>query len=128
MKNIGSRTGKILQNSCGGKLFSVLFLIGVAPFFAQENNPLKEIMRSEAPKIKQIAKQLDQHQVQLLYVAVNSENPQQPKFKEYRFQQEDSLYFYPASTVKLPIAVLAMEKLNQLNAQGISITRDTPFI
>ena len=127
MKNIGSRTGKILQNSCGGKLFSVLFFIGVAPFFAQENNPLKEIMRSEAPKIKQIAKQLDQHQVQLLYVAVNSENPQQPKFKEYRFQQEDSLYFYPASTVKLPIAVLAMEKLNQLNAQGISITRDTPF-
>ena len=127
MKNIGSRTGSILQNSCRGRLFSLLFFFGVVPFFAQENNPLSEIMRSEAPKIKQIAKQLKQHQVQLLYVAINSENPQQPKYKEYRFQQEDSLYFYPASTVKLPIAVLAMEKLNQLNTQGISITQDTPF-
>ena len=107
-------------------IFNIVFLRRRS-FFAQENNPLSEIMRSEAPKIKQIAKQLKQHQVQLLYVAINSENPQQPKYKEYRFQQEDSLYFYPASTVKLPIAVLAMEKLNQLNTQGISITKTPPF-
>ena len=51
----------------------------------------------------------------------------QPKFTAHRFQQEDSLYFYPASTVKLPIAGLAMEKLNQLNTQGIAIRQNTPF-
>ena len=83
-------------------IFNIVFLRRRS-FFRTRKQPAKEIMRSEAPKIKQIAKQLNQHQVQLLYVAINSENPQQPKYKEYRFQQEDSLYFYPASTVKLPL-------------------------
>ncbi|MBT8264283.1 MAG: class A beta-lactamase-related serine hydrolase, partial [Muriicola sp.] len=33
-------------------------------------------------------------------------------FRDYDFQVDDSTYFYPASTVKFPIAVLALEKLN----------------
>lgn len=35
------------------------------------------------------------------------------RFKDYSFQVDDSTYFYPASSVKFPIAVLALEKMNK---------------
>ena len=33
-------------------------------------------------------------------------------FSEYEYNIDEKKYFYPASTVKLPIALLALEKLN----------------
>ena len=37
-------------------------------------------------------------------------------FTDYNFQVKDSNYFYPASTVKILTAVLALEKLNQMDS------------
>ena len=48
-------------------------------------------------------------------------------FKESTYQLDEDLYFYPASTAKLPIAILALQKLNSLKAKGIPISGDTPF-
>jgi len=39
---------------------------------------------------------------------------------------DSTKYFYPASTVKLPIALLALEKLNQLNIKGLD--KFTPML
>lgn len=60
-------------------------------------------MALDLPKIKAVRENLKDHQVQLLLIKIEEKN-QSLAFKNYRFQQEDSTYFYPASTVKLPIA------------------------
>ena len=41
----------------------------------------------------------------------------------YKFNVDNEDYFYPASTVKLPIALVAIEKVNESKY----ITLDTPF-
>ena len=120
------RTPSILQNLPQRAIFLLLLFLANTFLHAQEN-PLDKIMQSQASKIKTVADQLDQHQVQVLYLSVNRDEKNQPSFTAHRFQQEDSLYFYPASTVKLPIAVLALQKIKQLNAQGIAIRQNTPF-
>ena len=43
-----------------------------------------------------------------------------PSFKTFGFDVNASNYFYPASTVKLPACILALEKLNNLNIKGLA--------
>jgi len=45
-------------------------------------------------------------------------------FIEYEYNIDTNRYFYPASTVKLPIALFALEKLNENKI----LTIDTPFM
>ena len=45
-------------------------------------------------------------------------------FNEYEYNVDSNQYFYPASTVKLPIALFALEKLNEHKYLSI----DTPFM
>ena len=42
-----------------------------------------------------------------------------PEFTDHYFNVNDSSYFYPASTVKLPVAILALQKLNELKITGL---------
>ena len=93
--------------------------------FCQEN-PLAEIMKLNLPIIKKVRTNLKAHQVQLKYIQINRDSDES-FFKEYYFQKNDSNYFYPASTVKLPIAILALQKINQLKKDGINIDMNTPF-
>lgn len=66
------------------------------------------------------------YEVQIIYTdIVRKEN--EIILKDYTFQLNDSNYFYPASTVKLPAAILSLEKLNYLRSQGIPINRETLF-
>ena len=50
-----------------------------------------------------------------------------PVFKEFSYQENPKRYFYPASTVKLPVAILALEKIRRLQRQGVEIFPDSPF-
>lgn len=54
------------------------------------------------------------HQVQIIYTQINRDAENRPSFTSYRFQVDDSLYFYPASTVKMPVAFLALQRINEL--------------
>lgn len=85
-------------------------------------NPLDHALASENSKIKQVTDNLDQYEVQIKFTQINRESDSLI-FKDYDFQVDDNTYFYPASTVKFPIALLAMEKLNQLDA----LHKDTRF-
>jgi len=85
-------------------------------------NPLDQALASENIKIKRVIDSLDQYEVQIKFTQINRDNDS-IIFKDYDFQVEDNNYFYPASTVKFPIAVLAMQKLNQLDA----LNKDTRF-
>lgn len=65
---------------------------------------------------------IEKHEVQILFSEV-IEKEDTIIFEDYDFQADDSLYFYPASTVKFPIALLALEKM----AKRTQINRNTAF-
>ena len=54
------------------------------------------------------------HDIQIVYTQINRDAQNRPSFKTYRYQVDKNRYFYPASTVKLPAVLLALETLNQL--------------
>jgi hypothetical protein len=64
-------------------------------------------------------------QLQLIYTQIDRDEDNQPAFTTYYLGVDSNLYFYPASTVKMPAAFLALEKLNELRIQGLDI--ETPM-
>ncbi len=64
--------------------------------------------------------------VQIIYTEVNRDGNNKPGFTDYFFNVDSSKYFYPASTVKLPTALLALQKLHGL--QNTGITKSTTMI
>ena len=64
----------------------------------------------------------DDHRLQILYTQIDRDAANRPAFRSFPYRLTDA-YFYPASTVKLPAAILALEKLNELARPGLN--RDT---
>jgi hypothetical protein len=90
-------------------------------------NPLEDILKSDLPKIKTITEHLAKHEVQILYTQIDRDENGIPAFKEYNFQLNKNNYFYPASTAKLPVAILALQRIKELQDEGSSITKESPF-
>ncbi len=74
-------------------------------------NPIEVALASESSKIQTVMDNLEAHEVQIALSVVDSSSDQ-IQFTDYEFQVNDSLYFYPASTVKFPVAVLSLEQLH----------------
>lgn len=73
---------------------------------------LERALASENPKIKRVMDSLAQYEVQVRYTKIDRQNGR-ILFTDFDFQVASDHYFYPASTVKFPIAVLALERLNE---------------
>jgi hypothetical protein len=59
-------------------------------------------------------------EVQIIYTQIDRDANNQPAFRSFYFNGDSSRYFYPASTVKLPLALLALEKINELQTPGLT--------
>ena len=59
--------------------------------------------------------------VQIIYTQVNRRANGAADLTPYYFNLNADKYFYPASTVKLPIVLLALQKMNALKSKGIDI-------
>ena len=55
------------------------------------------------------------HDVRVLYTEIIRNEDGSVHFTDYSYGVDDSKYFYPASTVKLPVLLLALEKLQTLD-------------
>jgi hypothetical protein len=58
--------------------------------------------------------------VQIIYTQVNRGRNSVAELTNYYFNVQGDKYFYPASTVKLPIVLLALQKLNELKDKNIN--------
>jgi hypothetical protein len=54
--------------------------------------------------------------VQIIYTQIDRNEQNQPQFTNYTFHLDSSKYFYAASLVKLPSAILALQKMNEINS------------
>ncbi len=95
------------------RVFVLLFLFIVVSCTTVEKTPLETALSSENEKIKGVMDNLEKYEVQILYTEIYNGIDNSINFRDYSFQVDDSAYFYPASTVKFPIAALALEKMNK---------------
>jgi hypothetical protein len=78
------------------------------------------LMRSNNSVVKTVISQPDTFRLQIIYTQINRDRNNSLSFKNYYFNFDNALYFNPASTVKLPLAALALEKLNRIGRRDIS--------
>src|SRR5262245_37987069 len=76
---------------------------------------LEQLIRQQAsPLLKDVLNQPDSFHYQLIYTKIDRDKNNQPHFTNYYFRVNRNEYFNPASMVKLPTALLALEKINTL--------------
>jgi hypothetical protein len=90
-------------------LFVIFFL---ACSEEKKLSPLDAVLKSEKPAIKNVMDNLKAHEVQIIYTKIDKNSDGKTILTDYSFQVDATNYFYPASTVKLPAAVLALEYID----------------
>jgi hypothetical protein len=104
--------------------FFVLFVLGA--FIGRSQSIIKEdkdfllhLMGQNKKDFKYILDHRKALEIQIIYTRIDRDTNNRPVFKSFYFNVDSSHYFYPASTVKLPLVLLALEKLNELKADGL---------
>ena len=72
--------------------------------------------------LSEILKNKDEYEIQIAYTEITRDKYDEPVFRDFELQVDEEKYFYPASTIKLPIVVLTLDKINELRSTGIDIT------
>ncbi len=101
--------------------FSAFLLVNCTESTVAEN-PLESALASENKNIKRVMDSVAYYEVQIRFTQIDRRNDS-VLFTDYDFQVDKDNYFYPASTVKFPAAVLALEKLNAID----TLDRNTRF-
>ena len=91
----------------------------VNDFNDKADNFVINLMKQNSPLFDSVLGNIDQNRVQIIYTQIDRKKNGKPKFTDHYFKVDDSTYFYPASTVKLPVAILALQKLNELKIAGL---------
>ncbi|HEU4471780.1 MAG TPA: serine hydrolase [Flavisolibacter sp.] len=60
-----------------------------------------------------------QWNISIIYTQVDRKGGNEPVLTHYRYNIDPARYFYPASTVKMPAALLSLQKLNELGIEGL---------
>ncbi len=78
------------------------------------------LKENKDPLIKKILDAPNEYRLQIVYTQINRDKNNKPHFKNYFYNYDPNLYYNPASVVKLPLAALALEKLNKINQPGVN--------
>ena len=58
--------------------------------------------------------------LQVIYTRIDRNKKNKVSFTDHYLEADADKYFYPASTVKLPVAILALQRLNELHISGLN--------
>ena len=102
--------------------FTLLLLLSSITCFAQQPDTvfLKRLLQDHPELFSGILNHPTQNEIQILYTQINRDKNNIPHFKSYSYHLNAKHYFYPASTVKLPTAIFALEKLKELHVEGLT--------
>ncbi|WP_255462895.1 class A beta-lactamase-related serine hydrolase [Flavobacterium sp. GP15] len=103
------------------KYISYVFILLVSSC-STKKNALQIALASENPKIKTVMNNPEPHEIQIIYTEILRDKEGKVSFKDFSYNLNSKNYFYPASTVKFPIAVLALEKLNTIPNTDLNTT------
>lgn len=92
-----------------GLLFLPLVLVA-----QNQKNVLEKILVLEYDKLKTYIEN-PSYNVQIVYSQINRDSNNYPSVSTYKYKVNTHNYIYPASTVKLPLILLSLEKVNTIN-------------
>ncbi|HLK96438.1 MAG TPA: serine hydrolase [Hymenobacter sp.] len=75
---------------------------------------------NQHPIFQEVIRHPARYRLQIIYTQINRDKANVPTFTNYYFRVDSTEYFNPASTVKLPLALLSLEKLNRLNKPQVN--------
>lgn len=117
---------KTVNSSMPMRVISFILIITclhttLLPAQARTDSLLEQLIRQQAsPALQHILQYPDSFRYQLIYTQIDRDKKNRPHFRHYYFHVDPAQYFNPASMVKMPIAFLALEKLNQLHKPGLN--------
>ncbi|MBZ9613905.1 serine hydrolase [Rheinheimera maricola] len=82
--------------------------------------PLLSGVTQQYPLLQQVLANPEPHRLQIIYTQIDRDADNKPTLIYYQYGLDNERYFYPASTVKLPIALLALEWLAEQNIAGLN--------
>ncbi len=104
-------------------LLCCVLLARMVTLHAQPNTDswLEQLFRAHAsPLLTRILDDPDSFRYQLIYTRIDRDKNNIPHFKNFLLHVDPGQYVNPASTVKLPVALCALEKINDLGLPGVN--------
>jgi hypothetical protein len=105
------------------RALTFLFLIILASCskpIVEDAHFLENLMKTQPENFEAILNNKDTLEIQIIYTQINRDENNLPTFRQFRFNVDSLRYFYPASTVKLPLCILALDKINELKIEGLN--------
>src|SRR5258706_9876314 len=87
--------------------------------FDENNDLLLHLMMHEPERFPYFIDHKDSLEIHIIYTQINRDANNMASFRSFYFNVDSNRYFYPASTVNLPVVLLALEKLRQLRIGGL---------
>lgn len=104
-------------------ILAILFCLLITTVRAQTpDSPFLDSLLHTSPALAQVLNHPATYQLQLIYTKIDRDAHNVPHFTQHAYHLNPRQYFNPASLVKLPVALLSLEKLHTLPS---SITRNT---
>jgi Beta-lactamase enzyme family len=102
--------------------FIILLLIHLSVFAQRTSDPfLKNILEKNLDSLfQQVLNDPDTYRLQVIYTRIDRDKHNKPTFQNYYYNYDPGFYFNPASTVKMPLAFLSLEKLNKMHVKGVN--------
>ncbi|WP_233589211.1 serine hydrolase [Gynurincola endophyticus] len=101
----------------------LLMMLAISGLQAQSKNDqwLEQLIREKAsPALLEILNQPDTFRYQLIYTKIDRDKHNVPHLTHYKMNVDANRYHNPASTVKLPTALIALEQMNELKSKGVN--------
>ncbi|RYY31697.1 MAG: hypothetical protein EOO04_00010 [Chitinophagaceae bacterium] len=103
-------------------LFLLTVFVSTSRLVAQSVNQkmLENLLREKAsPALLKVLDNPQKFRYQLIYTRIDRNKKNEPTFANYGFRVNKAEYFNPASMVKMPVALVALEKMNSLRDRKI---------
>jgi hypothetical protein len=85
----------------------------------EKDTLLVNLLRRYPQYFDTLLKQDSSLRIQIIYTQIDRGQYNRPVFTHHYFGIDTTRYFYPASTVKMPVAFLALQRLNELAVHGL---------
>ena len=72
------------------------------------------LMKSNSGFFQNFIDSTDGFEIQIIYTQINRDKKNNPSFRQFSYHVNDKVYFCPASTSKLPVSLIALEKINSI--------------
>jgi len=108
----------------------IIFLACSLPCISQPRTDklLENIFAAEKDSLFQsVISHPEIYRYQIIYTQINRDKNNIPSFTNYYYNYDSLRYFNPASTVKMPLAFLSLEKLDQMKQKDVNMFTPMQF-